>query len=313
VRITLKLKANAAQGLTIPQANSIHNHQLSTVLPNASRLRSVIGAYGVTRIKPSLPILTATVVNSSGIQVGRVFRSLASATSDIMRKRSKAHSPLGVQSALQKLQHVVRLDFPSNINGPALLASISAIKDEVEWANIDPIASISVTPNDPYFHSYGGFRPTLSWEDQIFDDLWALKSGYLGAETAWEKSLGEGVVVAVVDSGVDYNHREIKERIWVNHGEIPDNGIDDDRNGYIDDVLGWDVIDLDNDPFDRNGHGTHCAGTIAATANNNFGIVGAAPHCWSCSALLELLRLHRLCRYALWMRMALGLPVVFLR
>ena len=86
------------------------------------------------------------------------------------------------------------------------------------------------------------------------------------------------VVVAVIDTGVDYNHIDLRNNIWVNTGEIPNNGIDDDGNGYVDDYYGYDFVGNDNDPMDDNGHGTHVAGIIAAE-NNNIGTVGVAFNC----------------------------------
>lgn len=116
------------------------------------------------------------------------------------------------------------------------------------------------------------------------NDLWGLKK--IQADKAWDISQGENVVVAVVDSGVDYTHEDIKDNIWINKNEIPDNGVDDDDNGFIDDVRGWDftsydvnweIKNRDNDPLDENGHGTHVGGTIAAIGNNNMGVIGVAP------------------------------------
>lgn len=103
---------------------------------------------------------------------------------------------------------------------------------------------------------------------------WALDM--VNAPEAWAQGYtGQGVVVAVVDTGVDYNHSDLSGNIWVNSGEIPDNGIDDDGNGFVDDVRGWDFVDGDNDPMDLDAHGTHVAGTIAAE-NNGFGVTGVA-------------------------------------
>ena len=85
------------------------------------------------------------------------------------------------------------------------------------------------------------------------------------------------IIVAVLDSGILLTHPDLVDSIYVNSGEIPGNGIDDDNNGYIDDVNGWDFISNDNNPTDENGHGTHCAGAIAA-AMNDYGTVGVAPN-----------------------------------
>jgi len=103
---------------------------------------------------------------------------------------------------------------------------------------------------------------------------WGLNG--VNAPEAWAQGYtGQGVVVAVVDSGVDYNHSDLSGNIWVNSDEVANNGVDDDGNGFIDDVQGWDFVDGDNDPMDLNDHGTHVAGTIAAE-NNGFGVTGVA-------------------------------------
>lgn len=104
----------------------------------------------------------------------------------------------------------------------------------------------------------------------------------INAPEAWARGYtGQGVVVAVIDTGVDLDHPELVDQLWVNAGEIPGNGIDDDGNGYTDDSYGWDFASNDNWPDDGNGHGTHVAGTIAA-AYNGTGPTGVA---WGASIM----------------------------
>ena len=121
-------------------------------------------------------------------------------------------------------------------------------------------------------------------DDERYDQMWALdNTGQTGgkidadidAPEAWDLQTGSGeIVIGVIDSGIDYNHPDLANNIWINPGEIAGNGIDDDGNGYVDDIHGWDFASGDSDPMDGNGHGTHVAGTIAATGNNAEGVVG---------------------------------------
>jgi hypothetical protein len=122
--------------------------------------------------------------------------------------------------------------------------------------------------------------------DPLLPDQWALDntgqySGVAGtdirAAEAWGITTGsKEVVVAVIDSGVDINHPDLSANIWTNPGEIAGNGLDDDGNGFVDDVHGWDFVDNDNLPHDGYGHGTHIAGIIGAVANNGMGVAGIA-------------------------------------
>ncbi|MFA5508987.1 MAG: S8 family peptidase [Vulcanimicrobiota bacterium] len=101
----------------------------------------------------------------------------------------------------------------------------------------------------------------------------------IDAPEAWQIHSGRnqaqgGPLIAVIDTGIDYNHPDLKANMWVNPGEIPGDGIDNDGNGVIDDVHGYNAYSDNGDPMDGQGHGTHCAGTIAAVGNNGIGVVG---------------------------------------
>jgi len=114
------------------------------------------------------------------------------------------------------------------------------------------------------------------------DKMYQYMEKYSPVDNNGKKITGAGgnksTVIAVVDTGVDYNHPDLRENMWVNNLEIPNNNVDDDGNGYVDDYYGWNCIAHNGDPQDDQGHGTHCAGIIGA-ANNNIGGVGIAYNC----------------------------------
>jgi len=133
----------------------------------------------------------------------------------------------------------------------------------VLYAEKDQIVTLdtSIRPNDPSFSRLWGMQTSSDCD--------------IDAPEAWAIHRGQGeVIVGVIDTGVDYNHPDLRDNMWVNPGEIPGNGVDDDNNGYIDDVYGANFITDSGNPFDDNRHGTHCAGTIGAKGNNRVGVVG---------------------------------------
>jgi serine protease len=98
----------------------------------------------------------------------------------------------------------------------------------------------------------------------------------IDAPEAWAIHTGrhDAPIIALIDTGVDYNHPDLKDNLWTNPGEIPGNGIDDDGNGVVDDVHGYNAFEQTGDPMDGHSHGSHCAGTIAGVGNNGQGVVG---------------------------------------
>ena len=119
-------------------------------------------------------------------------------------------------------------------------------------------------------------QPRIDADPRI-GSQWALQGdGPMGAATAWTRITGGDVTVAVVDTGVSLGHPDLAPNLWTNPGEVPGNGVDDDGNGFVDDVHGADFANRDGDPTDDNGHGTHVAGIVAARGNNGIGVAGVA-------------------------------------
>lgn len=151
---------------------------------------------------------------------------------------------------------------------PAIVKAISAWPD-VEYAEPDYLLYAAVRPNDTYFNNLWGLENTGQFSGTPDADI--------DATEAWDTFTGDAsLVVGVIDSGIDYTHPDLAANMWVNPVEIPNNGRDDDGNGYIDDIHGINAITGTGNPMDDNGHGTHCAGTIGAVGNNNRGIAGVA-------------------------------------
>jgi len=140
---------------------------------------------------------------------------------------------------------------------------------DVEFVEPNYLVSIDAVPDDQRFNELYGLLNTGQTGGTPDSDI--------DADLAWDLTTGtHEVIVGVIDSGVDYHHPDLAANIWTHPGEIPDNGIDDDGNGYVDDVHGWDFTNDDNDPFDDNGHGTHVAGTVGAVGDNGRGVTGVA-------------------------------------
>lgn len=128
----------------------------------------------------------------------------------------------------------------------------------------------AVTPDDFEYESLYGLHNTGAGGGKAGADIKAAE--------AWAIATGSrDVLVAVIDTGMDYLHEDLRDNVWTNPREIPGNGIDDDGNGYIDDVHGYDFISNDSDPFDDHFHGTHVSGTLGGVGNNGLGVVGV---CW---------------------------------
>ena len=153
---------------------------------------------------------------------------------------------------------IVIINYSSDVDPNFVSSKISKL-NEIEWAEPKFVYDPVYVPNDPNFGS--------QWNLSIID-----------AALAWDVTKGDtNVVIGIVDTGVDWDHPDLATNIWINWDEIPGNGIDDDNNGFVDDIRGWDFGGLhgtpDNDPMeDRPDHGTHVAGISSAVTDNGIGI-----------------------------------------
>jgi subtilisin family serine protease len=147
----------------------------------------------------------------------------------------------------------------------------SKLDPKVSRVSFDFYRYTSAVPNDPLFADgslWGLFNEGQNGGLEGMD---------ISAQAGWERRVSsDDVIIAVIDTGVRYTHEDIAANMWRNTREIPNNGFDDDRNGYVDDIFGIDASNGDSDPNDDEGHGTFCAGITAAVGNNGLGITGVA-------------------------------------
>lgn len=165
--------------------------------------------------------------------------------------------------------------------GDNVTSTIGALSQQSWVGHVQPnyIYHATAVPNDTRFADQWGYNNT----GQAVNGSTGTAGADIGAVAAWDEYTNcSAVTVAVIDTGVDYNHLDLYSNIWSNAGEIAGNGIDDDANGFVDDVRGWDFVQGDNDPMDFNEHGTHVSGTIGAIGHNYIGGTGV---CWSASIM----------------------------
>jgi subtilisin family serine protease len=172
---------------------------------------------------------------------------------------------------------LVHIQLPENLN---IIDALAIFKKNplIEYVEPNYIQhAIATFPNDPQFNNLWGLHN--------YGQTGGTPDADIDAPEAWDITTGGSeVVIAVIDSGIDYQHEDLQGNIWVNPEEDLDNdsipelsdldGIDNDGNGYVDDLIGWDFANNDNNPFDDHGHGTHVSGTIAAKGNNGIGVTG---------------------------------------
>ncbi|MCD4730352.1 MAG: S8 family serine peptidase [Bacteroidales bacterium] len=256
------------------------NDSQQTTLPSIGKSQPMF-------LKGMITIKVTEGVGEFDVQKGLVSFNIPSLNAkvnkyeiDLLEKRFR-YNPQKLRDDLPDLSRIYRIEFPESYPVTKVVREFS--KDpNIEYAEPIPVNYLCEVPNDP-----------------MYDQLHHLPQ--IKADSAWDIHKGENgteeVVIAIVDSGVDWDHEDLVDNIWQNMGEDfdgdgktieftggewifdPDdeNGLDDDGNGFVDDFIGWNFYFDSNDPnpvpgTPNNGHGTHCAGLASATTNNNIGV-----------------------------------------
>jgi subtilisin family serine protease len=201
----------------------------------------------------------AGAATSASFVPGEVIVRYAAGSGATARKAAIAARKGRVAREL-RLAHTVVVELPAGTSVAAAAKALTA-DPAVEYAEPNYLYRIASTPNDPLFPRLWGLHQA-SDADIDAPEAWVLTTG------------SQSVVVAVIDTGVAYGHPDLAPNIWINPREIAGNGLDDDGNGRVDDVHGWDSVSRDNQPLDEHGHGTHVAGTIGARGNDAYGVAG---------------------------------------
>ncbi len=243
------------------------HHKAEPVERNGKR---VTGSENAEDVKLALKKRVNELVEREYVPRQMLVRFLPNATKKQINAVIGKVNPVQVKRLRTRVDAVQGALYELHVVGTITVANALEIllpEPFVKYAEPNYIAYPAYTPNDPCYSSSG------SW-GQSYMDLWGLHK--IHASKAWDTTKGEGIVVAVIDTGCDLEHPDIAGNLWRNSGEIPGNGQDDDGNGYEDDIFGWDFANNDNDPMDGFGHGTHLSGIVAAIGNNSVGIVGLA-------------------------------------
>jgi serine protease len=169
-------------------------------------------------------------------------------------------------AAIDRSGRLMKLDLPKAMTVDRALAELRA-DPAIEYAEPNLIVRVTNLPDDPSFGALWGLNNIGQTAGTAGADI--------DAPEAWDVATGSlDIVVGVVDTGIDYEHEDLAANMWRNPGELAGNGVDDDGNGVIDDVHGYNAIEDSGDPMDDRGHGTHCAGTIGAAGDNGVGVTG---------------------------------------
>ena len=226
------------------------------------------GAEGLEKLFPTETKLKSARVVKTPLGQDMVIPSLHNIYKIVLPQlKSTGAMPVNIHELIEELKSMPEVEY-AEPNYIYSIGNLQPIGPELTASDLDRMqsdnrlknATAAVVPNDPLY-SQQSYITTIK------------------ADLVWEQTTGDSSqVIAILDTGVDWSHPDLKNKIWRNTDEIEGNGEDDDDNGFQDDYMGWDFINNDNNPMDDNSHGTHVAGIAAAEANNGIGIAGVNWH-----------------------------------
>ena len=218
-----------------------------------------------TRLTPAVTEdFSRILANPTQFAANRMLITLSPATQP--NYRMGAYGP-GIQ--LTRSFSIVPDLYEARLTGTTVARALQSLarNNIVVTASPNMRIDIAQTPNDSQFSRLFGMNNTGQTGGRPDADI--------DATEAWDRATGTGgTIVAVIDTGIDYNHPDLAANVWTNLGEIAGNGRDDDGNGYIDDIHGYNFVANNGNPMDDNGHGTHVSGTIAGVGDNGIGVAG---------------------------------------
>ncbi len=255
----------AISGLVMAQGGKGNENANSILSPEQIQAESLKEEFApdeiIVKFKEGTSDATISMINSKNkvVSSDKIIKKNPKAVENEKTKILKKHG-------LDRI-YLLKLQKKSDVN-----KMVSKYNDnpDVEYAEPNYKVYVDATiPDDYYFSLLWGMHNTGQSGGTVDADI--------DAPEAWDTTKGSSnIVVAVIDTGVDYNHPDLAANMWTNLGEIAGDGTDNDGNGYVDDIRGWDFFSNDNNPYDQSGHGTHCSGTIAAEGDNGIGVVGVS-------------------------------------
>lgn len=267
---------NSVKGAMSPKKSIVYLVLCFAVLSTAVAKQSKTGKN--LKYEPGVVVVKLKGMSSAAQPINRtaVFSMLQSKYGMTTPQKVFSTSPRSLKKGVEELEKIytLRVSAPTDIEA---LAQKLEQEHEVEFAEPNYYFPLTVVPNDP-----------------LYSQIYPLS--IVKADSAWNVQKGDStVIIAIIDSGVDWDHPDLASVIWTNSNEIPNNGVDDDSNGYIDDIRGWDFVanvsdaftgedgtTEDNNPMDFDGHGTHVAGIAAGATNNGIGIASLS---WGCKIM----------------------------